>query len=91
MNQYTIWANGKKQILFALVEKPKEKHCTTLRVFLVEGNQFVKEKKRHNICFDLIPRKTKKQDELEHAPKVRSLLIEFHDIILDNVLIQLLL
>ena len=33
----------------------------------------------------MIPRKTEKQDELEHAPEIEPLLKEFHDTNSDNV------
>ena len=56
-----------------------------VRVCLVEGNQFVKDVKEQIVSFALIPRKTKKQNELEHAPEIEYLLVESQDIISDNV------
>ena len=60
LNQYTIWVDGKKNLSFPLVYKPEENHCTTIRVCLVEGNQFVKDVKEQNVCFIVIPSKTEK-------------------------------
>ena len=45
--------------------------------------------KEQNVCFSLICRKTKKKDELEHAPKIESFLEKFQDIIYNNVPIGL--
>ena len=81
LNQYTIWDNARKQVLFPLIKKLEGNHCTTIRVYLVKGNHFVKDMKKQNVFFALIPRKTKKQDELEF----RYYLIEFHEISFDNV------
>lgn len=61
LNQYTIWVDGKKQVLFPLIEKPNENHCTIVRVCLVEGNQFIKDVKELNFCFALISRNDEKK------------------------------
>ena len=45
-NWYTIWVNGKKQVLFPLVENPKENHSTTLKVCLVDGKKNSKDMKK---------------------------------------------
>ena len=40
LNQYTLWVNGKKQILFPSIESLDEVSCTTIKVWMVNGKQF---------------------------------------------------
>ena len=42
LNQYTLWVNGKKQILLTLIERLDEVSCTTIKVCMVNGKQFEK-------------------------------------------------
>lgn len=55
LNQYTIWANGKRQVLLPLIEEPDENHCTIVQVYVVNGNQFMKDMKKENVCFVVTP------------------------------------
>src|SRR5271156_3504097 len=47
LNRYSIWVDGKKQILLPLVEESVDELCTSVKVCLVEGKQFVKDLKRN--------------------------------------------
>ena len=55
LNQYTLWVNGKKQILFPLVESLDEVSCTTIKVCMVNGKKFEKEVKKNQVCFSIVP------------------------------------
>lgn len=48
--------NGKKKVLFPLIENPDEVNCTTMKIFMVNGKQFEKEMKRNQVCFAIIPK-----------------------------------
>lgn len=78
-------ANRTRQILFPLVEESSNENCTTVRVFLMEGKQFIKDLKKDSMCYALIPRKPDKRTKNEQPLERKELLIEFQDIILDNV------
>ena len=56
LNQYTLWVNGKKQILLPLIESPDEVSCTTIKLFLVNGKQLEKEVKENQSCFAIVCR-----------------------------------
>ena len=58
LNQYTLWVNGRKQILLPLSESPDEVNCNTIRVCMVNGKQFEKEVKRNQVYFAIIPRRS---------------------------------
>ena len=49
LNQYTLWVNGKKKILFPLIEIPNEVNYTTARICMVNGKKFEKEMKKNQI------------------------------------------
>ena len=57
LNQYTLWVNGKKQILFHLIEILDEVNCTTIKICMVNGKQFEKEVKKNQVCFAIVPRR----------------------------------
>ena len=37
LNQYTLWVNGRKQVLLPLIESLVEINCTTIQVCVVNG------------------------------------------------------
>ena len=57
LTQYTLWVNGKKKILLPLIESLDDVHCTTVIIFIVNGKEFVKEMKKNQIYFSIIPRR----------------------------------
>ena len=57
LNQYTLWVNGKKQILLPLIESLDEVNCTIIKVCMVNGKQFEKEVKKNQVCFSIVPRR----------------------------------
>ena len=57
LNQYTLWVNGKKQILLPLIESPDEVSCTAIKICMVNGKQFKKEMKKNQVYFSIIPRR----------------------------------
>ena len=56
LNQYSLWVNGKKQILLPLIESPDEVSCIAIKVCMVNGKQSEKEVKKNQVCFAKIPR-----------------------------------
>ena len=56
LNQYTLWVNERKKILFLLIKSIDEVNYTTMRVCIVNGKQFEKKVKKNQICFAIIPR-----------------------------------
>ena len=56
LNQYTLWVNGKKQILRPLIESPDEVSRTAVKFCMVNGKQFEKEVMKNQICFAIVPR-----------------------------------
>ena len=57
LNQYTLWVNGKKQILLPLIESLDEVNYTTIKVCMVNGKQFEKEVKKNQVYFVIVPRR----------------------------------
>ena len=58
LNEYTLWVNGKKQILLPLIESPDEVSCIVIKKFMVNGKKFEKEVKKNQVCFAIVPRGT---------------------------------
>ena len=94
MNQYTIWVNGKKQILLPLIESPDEVSCTAIKVCMVNGKQFEKEVMKNQICFAIVPRGpsvgSNKQVISEAgndkiAEEITKLLNEYKHIVVDDI------
>ena len=57
LNQYTLWVNGKKQILLPLIESLDEVNYTAIKICMVNGKQFEKEIKKNLVCFSIVPRR----------------------------------
>ena len=57
LNQYTLWVNGKKQILLGLIESPDEFNCIAVKICMDNGKQFEKEVQKNQVCFAIISRK----------------------------------
>jgi hypothetical protein len=58
LNQYTLWVNERKKILFPLIESLDEVNCTAVRICMVNGKKFEKEMKKNQFFFAIIPRKS---------------------------------
>ncbi|GLJ40994.1 hypothetical protein SUGI_0848680 [Cryptomeria japonica] len=85
-NTYTIVANGMKQTLLPLEEPLKNEFYTNARICLVDGRKFMDGLRHENVCFALIPKKTKRpESEGEHSAEIKDLLTEYEDIVSDNV------
>lgn len=56
LNQYTLWVNGKKQILLPLIESPYEVNYTTIKVCMVNGKKIEKEVNKNQVYFSIISR-----------------------------------
>ena len=56
LNQYTLWVYGDKQTLLPLIESLDEVSCTTIKICMVNGKQFEKEKKKNQVYFSIVPR-----------------------------------
>ena len=56
LNQYTLWVNGRKKILFPLIESLDVVNCTTTKICMVNGKKFEKEMKKNQVCFAIICR-----------------------------------
>ena len=61
-----------------------EKVCSSARICLVDGRKFLDGMKHQCMCYALIPRKDKEGSN-EIPLEVSDLLIEFGDVIFDNV------
>ena len=61
-----------------------EKVCSSVRICLVDGGNFLDGMKHQCMCYDLIPRKDK-EGSSEIPLEVLDLLSEFGDVISDNV------
>ena len=51
LNHYTLWVNGKKQILFPLIKSLDELSCTAIKVCMVNGKKFKKEVNKNQYFF----------------------------------------
>jgi len=80
-------------MLIPLEDEPKSAVCGNARIYLVDRMKFLDGLKHENMCFDLIPKKcrdlsaetiTKKKEE-PPLEEIIELLIEYEDIISDNV------
>ena len=56
IEKYTLWVNGKKQILLPLIESPDEVSCTAIKFCMVNGKKFEKEVKKNQVYFSIILR-----------------------------------
>ena len=56
-----------------------------MKFFLMEGRKFVKDLKRNDVCFTMIPNKPSKKIEDSVPEEIDKLLTEYSDIIFDNV------
>ena len=55
LNQYTLWVNGKIKVLLPFVEIPYEANFTTIRIFMSNGDHFVRDMKKVKAFFIVIP------------------------------------
>ncbi|GLJ33708.1 hypothetical protein SUGI_0677630 [Cryptomeria japonica] len=85
-NTYTIVANGMKKTFLPLEEPLKNEVCKNTRIYLVDGRKFIDGLRHENVCFALIPKRTKRPEPKgEHPIEIRDLQIEYEDIISDNL------
>ena len=56
LNQYTLWVNGKKQILLTLIESLDEVSCTIIKICMVNGKKIERELKKNQVYFSIVPR-----------------------------------
>lgn len=85
LHKYTIMVDGRKQILLPLMEEPISNVCTFVKVCLMEGRKFVKDLKKNDVCFTMIPNKPSKKIEDNVPEEIDKLLNEYSDIISNNV------
>lgn len=85
LHKYTIVVDGKKQILLPLMEEPISNVFTSMKVCAMERRNFVNSLKKNDVCFDVIPNKSSKKIEDNVPEEINKLLIEYSDIIFDNV------
>ena len=93
LNQYMLWVNGKKQILFPLIEILDEVSYTTIKVCMVNGKKFENEVKKNQVCFAIVPRRPSvgSNDQVAEVgnntmtTKIVELLDEYKDIITDDI------
>ena len=62
----------------------EEKVCSVFKIYFFDRKKFLKGMKHGHMCFSIIPKDSK--EEIEEVPIVVAyMLVEFYDIILDNV------
>ena len=57
LNQYTLWVNERKKVLFPLIESIDEVNCITIQVCVINGKKFIKEMKNNQIQFFIVPKR----------------------------------
>jgi hypothetical protein len=83
-NTYSLTMDGVRHKLKPLKEE-EEMVCSNSRIFLVDGRKFLEGIRHGHMCFSLIL-SVDKEDTIEVPIEVSNLLLDFQDIISDNIL-----
>ena len=82
-NTYSLTKDGVFHKMKPMIKEGK-KVCSSARICLSDGRNFLDGMKHQHMCYSLTPRKDK-EGSSEIPPEVSDLLSDFGDIIFDNV------